>query len=302
MMAQFTAAYLKLPRDELKRRAGILADLASPCHLCPRKCGSHRKSGEIGYCRTGFEPMISSAHVHFGEEAPLTGTRGSGTIFFTNCNLGCIFCQNYDISHQGAGRNISTDELANLMLALQKQGCHNINLVTPTHQIHSIVEALVPAVEEGLRIPIVYNTGGYDSGDIIRLLNGIVDIFMPDLKFGDHEPAEDLADAPDYPEVVRNAIAQMHSQVGDLVLNEDGIALRGLLVRHLVLPHGLAGSEEAFRFLSEEISPDTYLNVMAQYRPCWKAVGAARIGDPLQSKDYLHALALAREYGLIRLD
>ncbi len=301
-MAGFTAAYLKLHRDELEKRVRILADLASPCHLCPRKCGSLRKSGEVGYCRTGFEPMISSAHAHFGEEAPLSGTRGSGTIFFTNCNLGCIFCQNYDISHQGAGRTVSTDELANLMLALQKQGCHNINLVTPIHQIHSIVEALATAVEGGLQVPIVYNTGGYDAVDTLRLLDGIVDIFMPDLKFGDSEHAKELADAPDYPQVVKDAIVQMHSQVGDLVVTEDGTALRGLLVRHLVLPHDLAGSGEAFRFLSEKISPDTYLNVMAQYRPCWKAVGTARIGDPLQSKDYLHSLALAREYGLTRLD
>ncbi|TNF46403.1 radical SAM protein [bacterium] len=295
-------AYLKLHRDELEKRAGMLADLASPCQLCPRACGSIRKSGEVGYCRTGFEPMISSAHAHFGEEAPLTGTRGSGTIFFTNCNLGCIFCQNYDISHQGAGRIISTDELARLMLALQKQGCHNINLVTPTHQIHSIVDALASAVEGGLCVPIVYNTGGYDSVDTIRLLEDIVDIFMPDLKFGYPEPAKDLAEAPDYPQVVRDAVAQMHLQVGDLELNKNGTALRGLLIRHLVLPHGLAGSREVFRFLSEEISPDTYLNIMAQYRPCWKAVGAAKIGEPLQSKDYLQALALAREYGLTRLD
>lgn len=301
-MTEFTAAYLKLDPDELLERAGILAEIASPCRLCPRECGSTRKLGETGYCRTGFEPMISSAHAHFGEEAPLTGTRGSGTIFFTNCNLGCIFCQNYDISHQGAGRNISTDELASLMLALQKQGCHNVNLVTPTHQIHAITQALVSAVEGGLRVPIVYNTGGYDSADVIRLLDGIVDIYMPDLKFSGPDTAQELADAGDYPQVVKGAVIQMHAQVGDLVLDENGVALRGLLVRHLVLPHGLAGSREAFRFLSKEISPDTYLNVMAQYRPCWKAVGTARIGDSLQSRDYMRALALARESGLTRLD
>ena len=295
-------AYLKLHPDELVKRTEILTELASPCRLCPRECGTVRRSGETGYCRTGFEPMISSAHAHFGEEAPLAGTRGSGTIFFTNCNLGCIFCQNSDISHQGAGRTTSTEELASLMLALQEQGCHNVNLVTPTHQIHCIAQALLTAIEGGLRIPIVYNTGGYDSADTIRLLDGIVDIYMPDLKFCDPETSENLADARDYPQVVKSAVIQMHAQVGDLVLDEDGVARRGLLVRHLVLPHGLAGSREAFRFLSKEVSPHTYLNIMAQYRPCWKAVGAARIGDSLQSSDYLHALSLARESGLTRLD
>lgn len=301
-MSEFTAAYLKLSPGELAKRAATLAGFASPCRLCPRECGSLRRSGETGYCRTGFDPVVSSAHAHFGEEAPLTGSRGSGTIFLTNCNLGCIFCQNYDISHQGAGSTLSTEELASLMLTLQKQGCHNINLVTPTHQIHSVVQALVSAAEGGLRIPIVYNTGGYDSANIIRLLDGIVDIYMPDLKFFDPGTSQDLAEARDYPQVVKDAILQMHGQVGDLVLDQDGIARRGLLVRHLVLPHGLAGSAEAFRFLSQEISTETYLNVMAQYRPCWKATGAARIGDPLQSGDYLRALALAREAGLVRLD
>ena len=301
-MTEFKAAYLKLPEQELEERAGRLAELASPCRLCPRKCGSSRTSGDTGYCQTGFEPAISSAHAHFGEESPLSGNRGSGTIFFTNCNLGCIFCQNYDISHLGSGKAISTDELADVMLSLQKQGCHNINLVTPTHQIHSIVHALLSAVDGGLRVPIVYNTGGYDSQDIIRLLDGIVDIFMPDIKFFDPEISKDLADARDYPKVIKDAVRQMHRQVGDLVLSKDGVALRGLLVRHLVLPHGLAGSGEVFRFISSEISLDTYLNVMAQYRPCWKAVGADRIGDSLESSDYLHALSLARESGLTRLD
>lgn len=302
MEKELAPAYLKLGREELVERARFLDDLSSPCRLCPRECGARRKEGEKGYCRTGFDPVVSSAHAHFGEEAPLTGTRGSGTIFFTNCNLGCVFCQNYDISHEGAGRRITVEELANLMLLLQGQGCHNINFVTPTHQIHAIVQALVSAAERGLKVPLVYNTGGYDSVDTLRLLEGIFDIYMPDLKFSDPRVARDLADADDYPEKAREAVREMHRQVGDLVLNDRGVALRGLLVRHLVLPHDLAGSLDTLRFLAEEISRNTYLNIMAQYRPCYGAVGKPLIGDRLQQRDFTAVLALARKIGLERLD
>ncbi|UCF30985.1 MAG: radical SAM protein [bacterium] len=302
MAQDFIPAYLKLSRKELEERAGVLADGASPCRLCPRECGVLRREGTVGYCRTGFSPVVSSAHAHFGEEAPLTGSRGSGTIFLTNCNLGCLFCQNYDISHEGAGRRITVEELANLMLLLQGQGCHNINFVTPTHQIHAIVQALVSAAERGLKVPLVYNTGGYDSVDTLRLLEGIFDIYMPDLKFSDPRVARDLADADDYPEKAREAVREMHRQVGDLVLNDRGVALRGLLVRHLVLPHDLAGSGETLKFLAEEVSADTYLNIMAQYRPCYRAIGMPRIGDRLQQKDFTGVLSLARKLGLTRLD
>jgi putative pyruvate formate lyase activating enzyme len=246
--------------------------------------------------------MVSSIHPHYGEEPPLVGTGGSGTIFLTNCNLGCIFCQNYDISHQGRGQIITVQDLAASMLTLQKLGCHNINFVTPTHQIHVIVEALALAVRGGLAVPLVYNTGGYDSLETLQLLDGVFDIYMPDLKFTSESTATDLADARDYPQIVKKAIREMHRQVGDLLVDKGGIAMRGLLLRHLVLPHDLAGTDEAFRFLAEEISTHTYLNVMAQYRPCFEAVRRPLIRSRLSQSDYLGALDLARKWGLKRLD
>ncbi|MCJ7499388.1 radical SAM protein [bacterium] len=301
-MKPFIPAYMEMDPDELQARVEQLEQLASPCTLCPRKCGSNRKEGERGYCRTGYLPVVSSVQPHHGEEKPLSGIRGSGTIFLTNCNLGCTFCQNYDISHLGRGQIISVPELASAMLTLQQSGCHNINFVTPSHQIHTIVKAVSLAAQEGLRLPLVYNTGGYDSIETLRLLEGIFDIYMPDLKFTDSSTAATLADADDYPEVIGKAVGEMYRQVGDLCTDEKGIAHRGLLVRHLVLPGDLAGSQEAFRFLAEEISTNTYLNVMAQYRPCHEAVGQPVIGDPLQQSDYLNALELARKWGLRRLD
>jgi len=298
----FIPGYLEMDREELESRARQLGQMASPCTLCPRECGSARKDGEKGYCRTGYSPLVSSVHPHHGEERPLSGIRGSGTIFLTNCNLGCTFCQNYDISHQGQGKSVSIRGLALAMLSLQHAGCHNINFVTPSHQIHAIVEAVAIAAADELRLPLVYNTGGYDSIETIRLLDGIFDIYMPDLKFTDPSTAATLAEADDYPEVIREAVREMHRQVGELVTDEKGVARRGLLVRHLVLPGGLAGSDEAFRFLAEEISTNTYLNVMAQYRPCHEAIGQPVIGDRLQQSDYLYALELARKWGLKRLD
>ncbi len=301
-MKEITPSYLKLERGELQERIEALNDLASECTLCPRVCRSERRSGDKGYCRTAFSPMVSSASPHFGEESPLVGHGGSGTIFFTNCNLCCNFCQNYDISQQGIGENISVEDLADLMILLQKRGCHNINFVSPTHQVHAIVAALPQAVDTGLSVPLVYNTGGYDSVQTLELLEGIFDIYMPDLKFTDSDVALSLADAPDYPDVVKTAIIEMHRQTGDLATSSNGIARRGLLVRHLVLPHDLAGSEEAFRFLATEISPSTYLNVMAQYRPCFRAVGKVKIGDHLKTSKYNEVLSMAKKAGLLRLD
>jgi putative pyruvate formate lyase activating enzyme len=295
-------SYLKMDQDELKERSRLLAELASPCLLCPRGCGSLRREGQVGYCRTGFEPKVSSVHPHYGEEAPLVGRKGSGTIFLTNCNLGCIFCQNEDISHFGRGQTVTVRDLADAMLNLQELGCHNINFVTPTHQIHAIVEGIVLARGKGLTIPLVYNTGSYDSVQTLRLVDGIFDIYMPDLKFTSGSIAAELADAPDYPSVSRLAIREMHRQVGNLVIDGTGVAVRGLLVRHLVLPHALAGTEEAFRFIAEELSTETYLNVMAQYHPCHEAVGQPGIGAPLDRSDYLNALDIARKWGLNRLD
>lgn len=288
--------------DKLGARVEQLNKLASPCTLCPRECRSRRIDGETGYCGTGYTPIVSSIHPHYGEERPLSGVQGSGTIFLTNCNLGCTFCQNYDISHRGRGHTLSTGDLASGMLSLQGSGCHNINFVTPTHQIHSIVEAVAIAAKEGLNLPLVFNTGGYDSVGTLQLLEGIFDIYMPDIKFTDADTSAALADAGDYPRVIRESVKEMYRQVGNLVTDERGIAQRGLLVRHLILPGGLAGSDEAFRFLAEEISTDTYLNIMAQYRPCHEAIGEPVIGDRLQQSDYLRALELARKWGLRRLD
>ncbi len=301
-MENFTPSYLKLERGELQRRIEALIDLASPCALCPRMCRSDRRSGSKGYCRTAFSPVISSASPHFGEESPLVGHGGSGTIFFTNCNLCCNFCQNYDISQQGIGEIISVEDLAGLMILLQKRGCHNINFVTPTHQVHAIVAALPMAIDFGLNVPLVYNTGGFDSIQTLKQLEGIIDIYMPDLKFTDPDVALSLADAPDYPSVVKTAVIEMYRQAGDLVTSSEGIARKGLLVRHLVLPHDLAGSEEAFRFLAEEVSPNTYLNVMAQYRPCFRALGKAKIGNRLTTSQYNETLLMAKRAGLSRLD
>jgi putative pyruvate formate lyase activating enzyme len=230
------------------------------------------------------------------------GRKGSGTIFLTNCNLGCIFCQNEEISHLGRGQTFTVQNLADSMLRLQQRGCHNINFVTPTHQIHAIVEGIVLASEEGLNVPLVYNTGGYDSVHTLQYLDGIFDIYMPDLKFTSNSVSAELADAHDYPASVKQAILEMHRQVGDLVLDERGVAVRGLIVRHLVLPGGLAGTEEAFRFVSEEVSVETYLNVMAQYHPCFMATGKPGIGASLSRSDYLNALEMARKWGLERLD
>jgi putative pyruvate formate lyase activating enzyme len=302
MSADFTPSYLKMDRDELIERSRTLAEMASPCRLCPRLCGSLRKEGHTGYCRTGYDPVVSSVHPHYGEEAPLVGRKGSGTIFLTNCNLGCIFCQNEDISHMGRGQIITVEDMADAMLTLQSLGCHNINFVTPTHQIHAIVEAVARASVDGLDVPLVYNTGGYDTVETLRCLDGIFDIYMPDLKFTSGPTSAELADAPDYPIVVKQAILEMHRQVGDLALDRKSIAFRGLLVRHLVLPHDLAGTDEAFRFLAKEVSTETYLNVMAQYRPCFEAVGKSRIGASLSRSDYMNALGLARKWGLKRLD
>jgi putative pyruvate formate lyase activating enzyme len=302
MSDESAPSYLRMDPDELLKRSAMLADLASPCRLCPRSCGSLRMEGQTGYCRTGFAPMVSSVHPHFGEESVLVGTKGSGTIFLTNCNLGCIFCQNEDISHRGRGQIVTVRHLADAMLTLQKLGCHNINFVTPTHQVHAIVEAVATASCQGLAIPLVYNTGGYDSVETLRCLEGIFDIYMPDLKFTSGTTSAELAEAPDYPDVVKGAILEMHRQVGDLVLNSKGVAFRGLLVRHLVLPYDLAGTDEAFRFLAQEISTETYLNVMAQYRPCFQAVGKSRIGALLSRSDYLNAIGLARKWGLRRPD
>lgn len=246
--------------------------------------------------------MVSSAGSHFGEESPLVGTHGSGTIFFSGCNLLCSFCQNYDISHLREGSEVEADRLAGAMLQLARGGCHNINLVTPSHVVPQILEALVQAVEGGLHVPLVYNTGGYDSVETLTLLDGVVDIYMPDFKFWENAWAERLCGAGDYRERAMEALREMHRQVGDLEIDEAGVAVRGLLVRHLVMPGGTAGTEGVMRFLATEISRDTYVNVMDQYRPCWEAQKTPAVNRRISREEYEQALEAARKAGLHRLD
>jgi len=276
--------------------------LLEACRLCPRHCEANRLEGEVGKCRTGRQALVSSFGPHFGEEAPLVGAGGSGTIFFTYCNLRCCFCQNYAISQMGEGHEVASRELAGMMLSLEKRGCHNINFVSPTHVVPQILEALEIAVKDGLSVPLVYNSGGYDSVETLELLDGIVDIYMPDMKYSDEHNARRFSGIENYPEMNRAAVREMHRQVGDLKLDRHGTAVRGLLVRHLVLPHGLAGTDEVCRFLSEEVSTDTYLNVMAQYRPCYRASDFAELTRPPSGEEFAEAVKIARDHGLNRLD
>ena len=296
-------AYLALHESgELRARVEAARSLLDGCRLCPRACGARRIGGEVGACGVGVEAAVASYGPHFGEESPLVGSGGSGTIFFSHCNLFCIFCQNFEISHGGQGDPISAEELAEVMVTLQKQGCHNINFVTPSHVLAQILEALPRAIELGLRIPLVYNCGGYERVTALKLLAGIVDIYMPDFKFWDEEPAHSFCDAPDYAQRARDALREMHRQVGDLQWDKQGVACRGLLVRHLVMPGGLAGSRSVLNFIAREISPNSYVNLMDQYRPCGQAVGRSDIGRRITSDEYEDALRMAREAGLKRLD
>lgn len=285
--------------DIIRRVSGLL----EKCTLCPRKCGVNRSGGETGFCRSGDRPEISSYGPHFGEERPLVGRHGSGTIFMTWCNLGCIFCQNDSISRMGEGSRISFDDLSRIMVQLQRRGCHNINVVSPSHFVPQILKALPRAIESGLSVPLVYNTGGYDSVETLKLLDGVFDIYMPDFKYTSPEAAETYSKAPDYPEIAMAALKEMHRQTGDLEMDEDGIAMRGLLVRHLVLPGGLAGTRKAMRFLARNISRNTYVNIMDQYRPCGDLIPP---GSPLNRRitrdEFREAVRMAREEGIIRID
>lgn len=289
-------------RGLLQTKIDAAYEILRRCTLCPRTCLVDRHHGELGACRTGDQPVVSSYGPHFGEEDPLVGSHGSGTIFFTHCNLYCLFCQNYEISHGGDGEEITLADLAAAMLYLQKRGCHNINFVTPSHQVYQILAALPAAIAGGLKTPLVYNTGGYDARETLRLLDGVADIYMPDFKFWDPEVAGDFCSAEDYPEIARQAVKEMHRQVGDLALDDHGVARRGLLVRHLVLPDGLAGTKEVMEFLAREISPHTYVNVMGQYRPCGRAAEHPTLRNFLTGPEHQKAQRLAREAGLTRLD
>jgi putative pyruvate formate lyase activating enzyme len=297
------AGYLALQREgKLEERIAEAQQRLSPCRICPRNCKVERSSGEKGICQTGAKAVVSSYAPHFGEESPLVGSGGSGTIFFTHCNLLCLFCQNYEISHLGEGVETDAGQLASMMVSLQRHGCHNINFVTPSHVVPQILAALAKAIEKGLTVPLVYNSGGYDSLETLKLLEGIVDIFMPDFKFWNRESAKRYAKAPDYPEVAQNAILEMHRQVGDLVMDDEDLAVKGLLVRHLVMPGSLDETGEILRFLAREVSVDTYVNVMDQYRPCGRAYQCPPVDRRLTADEYRDALKLASDSGLSRLD
>ena len=297
----FVPVYLRLyEKGELDNRIETLREVLKSCTLCPRECRVDRLNGETGYCQAGKDLKVSSVFPHFGEEPPLVGRSGSGTIFLTHCNLRCVFCQNYDISHLGGGARVATDQMARSMVKLQEIGCHNINFVTPTHYVPQIMAALPQAIELGLRVPLVYNCGGYESWEMIRLLDGVIDIYMPDVKFFSPEAAGRFCNAPDYPDVVKSVLKEMHRQVGDLEMDSGGIAKRGLLIRHLVMPHGLAGTEEVMEFIAHELSPQSYVNVMAQYRPVYQAVEFPDLKRPVTMEEFAKALEIARKYRIYR--
>lgn len=286
--------------SELDERIGRLYKVLESCELCPRKCGVNRLDGEKGVCKSGKELTVSSYNPHYGEEAPLVGVGGSGTIFLTNCNLLCVYCQNYDVSHLGYGSEVSLGAGARMMIELQNRGCHNINFVTPTHFAPQLAKATKLAIERGLKLPIVWNCSGYENVKIIKLLDGVVDIYMPDIKYSQNKSAKKYSNAPDYFDRCKEAVMEMHRQVGDLKLDERGIAFRGLLIRHLVLPHNLSGSEKVLKFIAEEISTDSYVNVMSQYRPAGRAKQYEELNRKPTNEEFNRIITVAWGLGLTR--
>ncbi len=297
-------AYLRLEREgELARREERLWSMLERCGLCLRGCEMNRLAGEMGVCQLDSRLVVASAYPHHGEEAPLRGRAGSGTIFFSYCNLLCCFCINWEIAHRGDGEAIDHARLARVMIGLQRRGCHNINLVTPTHVLPHVIRALRLAIPQGLRLPIVYNTSSYEAPEVIRLLDGIVDIYLPDFKYQDGAMAARYsAQASDYPEIAAANIREMHRQVGTLQLDPSGVALRGLLVRHLVMPNNVAGTDRFVRWVARELSPDTYVNIMTQYTPRYRADEHPDIARPTTEEEHTQAMRWAREAGLTRLD
>lgn len=297
------ASYLKLHQTgELGRRIESALKMLQDCTACPRQCHVDRTAGEIGFCGTGRLARIASYNLHYGEEAPLVGSGGSGTIFFSQCNLACEFCQNWDISHEGEdATEVAPNQLAFIMNRLQQDGAHNINFVTPSHVVPQILEALPEAVDNGLTLPLVYNSSGYDSLETLKLLDGIFDIYMPDAKFMDPGYARRFCQAADYPDRAKEALGEMHRQVGDLVLDDNGVALRGLLVRHLIMPENTAGTEDWMKFLAS-LSTNTYINVMDQYRPCGRAHEHRELSRSITRDEYEAAKRKAADAGLTRLD
>jgi putative pyruvate formate lyase activating enzyme len=288
-----------LSQAELNDRIEAADRLLEYCRLCPRECGVNRlKNDKLGFCRSGLAPVLSSVSPHFGEEPPLSGTRGSGTIFFTNCNLRCVYCQNYPISQMGNGEERTTGELACQMLWLQELGCHNLNLVTPTHFVPQILKALDIAMQRGFNLPIVYNTSGYESLETLRLLADIVDIYLPDMRYSDDSTAMKYSLAPDYSEINRAAIREMYRQVGNLVLDDQGIAKQGLIIRHLVLPENIAGTEKVMHFIAEEISKDVSISLMSQYFPAYRAREFKELNRRITTEEYETACRIMLEHGL----
>ena len=292
-----------LQTGELGRRANQAYQHLQDCDLCARYCHMNRRQTIKGaVCRTGEGAIVNSFGAHHGEEDPLRGWNGSGTIFFSWCSLRCVFCQNWEISQKGRGQEVEPEQLAEMMLQLQSQGCHNINFVTPSHVVAQIIAAVEIAAQQGLNIPLVYNTGGYDSPEALALLDGIIDIYMPDMKYGESRLARQYSKVRNYVEVNFAAVKEMHRQVGDLQLDANGVAQRGLLVRHLVLPANIAGSDKVLAFLAQDISTNTYLNLMDQYYPCYRADEYPLLARPISNAEYKDALKLAEQYGLQRLD
>ncbi len=288
-----------ISETELQKRVEAAYKLLESCHVCPRECGVNRiKNDKLGFCRSGLNPVISSVSPHHGEEPPLSGSKGSGTIFLTNCNLRCAYCQNYPISQLGNGAERTPGELACQMIWLQEQGCHNLNLVTPTHFVPQILKAFSIARERGFTLPIVYNTSGYESLETLRLLDGIIDIYLPDMRYSDDVSARTYSVAPHYPEINRAAVKEMYRQVGNVVLDADGIATRGLIVRHLVLPNGLSGTDGIMKFLADDISKDVYISLMSQYFPAYKAHEIKELSRRITSDEYEEAYQIMQKYGL----
>lgn len=297
-MSKYPGYLNLLETGELKTRAEKLKEIYKYCVLCPWDCRIDRTAGKLGVCKSADRAKVASANPHFGEEPMISGKKGSGTIFFANCNLHCKYCQNYQISQEGMGNEIGNDQLADMMLMLKSKGCHNINLVSPTHYLPNIIGALVTASEKGLDLPLVFNTNGYEKTETLEMLDGIVDIYLPDIKYSASDNAVKFSNAPKYFDYNRSALKEMQRQVGCLELDEKGIAIRGLLVRHLVLPNDIAGSQKAFRFLANQISKDTYVAVMAQYRPCYNAANDPHLGRTITRDEYKRAIRWAKESGL----
>ncbi len=298
-------AYARLETDgKFAERIDKAYSIFEECELCPRRCGEKRSRGEKGFCQTTNTAVVYSRQPHFGEEIPLVGHNGSGTIFFSNCNLRCVFCQNYPIAHKGRGSTVSDEEIAEMMLDLQRKGCHNINLVTPTHVMPNILRAARIAHKNGLNLPLCYNTSGYERKEIVELLDGIVDIYLPDMKFMDGDKAEryNLAEADDYPQRSQEALIEMHRQVGNLITDQRYIAKSGLMVRHLVMPNRVSNPREFAYWVAENLSKDTYVNIMSQYRVEFKAFEYEKIARAITSEEFVEAIAWAKEAGLTNLD